>query len=77
MSFICDQCKTVVPPNVPCNLVTTETRIVTHVTKIKDKNGFTREERNNGTDIVKEQKLCPKCNTAFQLKAMADVGKSE
>lgn len=65
MSYICDKCKKATDRNVPCNIVAVEIKPVLHITKINDKNGFTREDRFKGTDIVKEQKLCPNCFKSY------------
>lgn len=61
MSFKCDECGKTTAEGVGCHKVVVETRNKIYIERSKDKNGFEKESRNYGTEIVKEQNLCPTC----------------
>ena len=61
MSFICQNCKKTIPPGIASERVVVETRPKIYVEKAKDKNGFSRERRFEGVEIVKEVVVCETC----------------
>ena len=63
MSFICDSCGNFTLPGVSMNHVIIQTRHRVYEKTVKDKNGFLRHFKSEGSEIVKEEKYCPRCYT--------------
>ena len=67
MSFRCAHCQNAVAPKTPVKRVVTATRPVTYFRLVNGR----KEVMGNGTEIVKEEKLCPEC---AQLPIVVTVG---
>jgi hypothetical protein len=61
VSFICDSCKKPTKPKEPCEKVVVETRHRVYRVRARDKHGLTREKEFHGEEIIREEKLCPRC----------------
>jgi hypothetical protein len=71
--FICEMCKSIVPPSTPATRLVVETRNVTYPFR-KDAHIFRRNGRlvkqddpgGRGLEIVKEVSVCPECAHKYQ-----------